>query len=572
MRKVIRLVPKGVRTAPVDKLSLVCGFSRRKKHSGLLCRQDEVSQLFFPEARLMFRTRSRRRSSRQRPVGFVGKARGVLHPRVQQVGPEQFGIVCVDCAKVRSKFLLADFYGRLLIPPTTVCHTRPALDAAIAQVRQAFASHQLRDGLVAIERTGRYHRVVQRAFAAAGFETRILHPFVTKQYRQPVDPGNKTDDTDLNAIHRATVTGCALLEATRDEAWTTLQLVIRHRRDLVRKGAALNCQIRDHLEAALPGYAACFDKFWVSPIPWHLLRHFPTAEQLRAAGVTTLGHSLRQAGIRFQQRTVQTVFDWAGQAASGDIAASQHHRSALTLYDDRARKTLEIQALEREIAGRLVQTPYLLLLSFPGINVVSAADFAGEAGPIGHYANSKSITGRAGLRPSRYQSDQIDKANGPLVRNCNRALRAAILGIADNLVTCNHHFQYLATQWASQGKDPRHTRVKVGLRFCRIAFQMVAGGQVFRHPCIQGRHYILDKLTAFHRDHDTGMTDVLRDLQAAVAQIPAREYAAEGRPLQEELEKIQHGRRRGPQLLGDILPLVLARLGVGAVQLAESGE
>ena len=270
----------------------------------------------------MATSRSRRGSSRRRPAASIGKPRGVLHPRVQQVGPEHFGIVCFDCAKARSKFLLADFYGRVLIPPTTVAHNRPDLDAAVAQVRDAFATHDIRDGLVAIERTGRYHRVVQRAFAAAGFETRILHPFVTKQYRQPVDPGNKTDDTDLHAIHRATVTGCALLEATRDEAWTTLQLVIRHRRDLVKKGAALNCQIRDHLEAALPGYAACFDKFWESAIPWHLLRYFPTVEELRAAGLTTLCHSLRQAGIRFQQRTVQTVVDWAEQAAAGDDTRS----------------------------------------------------------------------------------------------------------------------------------------------------------------------------------------------------------------------------------------------------------
>jgi transposase len=520
----------------------------------------------------MTSTRARRPKSSRRPAASVGKPRGVLHPRVQQVGPEHFGIVCFDCAKARSKYLLADFYGRVLLPPTTVAHNRPDLDAAVACIRQAFAIHKLRDGLVAIERTGRYHRVVQRTFAAAGFETRILHPFVTKHYRQPVDPGNKTDDTDLAAIHRATVTGCALLEATRDEAWTTLQLVIRHRRDLVRKGAALNCQIRDHLEAALPGYAACFDKLWDSAIPWHLLQRFPTAALLRDAGVTTLCHSLQQAGLRFQRRTVQTVLDWAEQAAPGDVAASQHLRIALALYDDRQRKTLEIQALEREIAGRLVQTPYVLLLSFPGVNVVSAADFAAEAGPIEHYANPKCITGRAGLRPSRYQSDQVDKADGPLVRNCNRSLRAAILGIADNLILCNHHFQALATQWTAQGKDPRHTHVKVALRFCRIAFQMVAGRQVFRHPSMQGRHDILDKLTAFHRDHDTGMAEVLRDLQAAVGQVPPREHAAEAKPLADELRKIQEGRRRGPQLLGDILPIVLARLGVGAVQSEGSGE
>jgi transposase len=442
----------------------------------------------------------------------------------------------------------------------------------VAQIRQAFADHHLADGLVAIERTGRYHRLVQRTCAAAGFETRILHPFTTKQYRQPVDPGNKTDDTDLSAIHRATVTGCALLEASRDEAWTCLHLVIRQRRDLVRKGAALNCQIRDHLEAALPGFAACFDKLWQNPIPWHLLRHYPTAGQLREAGLTALCHSLRQARIRFQRRTVQTVLDWADQAAPGDVAAAQHLRIALALYDDRQRKSQEIHGLERDIANRLAQTPYVLLLSFPGINVVSAADCAGEMGPIEHYANAKAITGRAGLRPSRYQSDHIDKANGPLVRNANRALRAALLGIADNLIVCNHHFQVLATQWAAQGKDPRHTRVKVALRFCRIAFHMVAGRQVFRHPSIQGRHYILDKLTAFHREHDTAMPDVLRDLQAALAHVPIREHAVEAEPLQEELQRIHDGHRRGPQPLSAILPIVLARLGVGVVQSPESGE
>jgi hypothetical protein len=65
---------------------------------------------------------------------------------------------------------------------------------------------------------------------------------------------------------------------------------------------------------------------------------------------------------------------------------------------------------------------------------------------------------------------------------------------------------------------------------------------------------------------------VLRDLQAAIAQVPPRDHAAEAKPLHEELQKIHEGRRRGPQPLGDILPLVLARLGVGVVQSAESGE
>src|SRR5437016_4975741 len=147
----------------------------------------------------MATTRSRKRS-RSRPQEVLQKPGGVIHPRVQKVGPEHFGIVSVDCAKARSKWMLADFFGTLLIPPTIVEHRRPTLDAAIEQLRQAMQQHDLRDVLVAIERTGRYHHVVRRAYAAAGFETRIVHPFATSRLRQPSDPGNKTDDTDLAAI------------------------------------------------------------------------------------------------------------------------------------------------------------------------------------------------------------------------------------------------------------------------------------------------------------------------------------------------------------------------------------
>ena len=63
----------------------------------------------------------------------------------------------------------------------------------------------------------------------------------------------------------------------------------------------------------------------------------------------------------------------------------------------------------------------------------------------------------------------------------------------------------------------------------------------------------------------------LRVLQAAIGQVPRTEYAAEAGPLAEELKLIETGHRRGPQPLGDILPIVLAQLGVGRVESTESG-
>ena len=188
----------------------------------------------------------------------VHKPRGVIHPRVQAVGPEHFAFVCIDCAKARSKMMLADFYGRVLVEPTIVEHDQPGFEAAIQQVRDAMTRHGIKDLIVVIERTGRYHGPIQRAFANAGFEVRILHPYTTKQFRQPADPGNKTDDTDLSAIHRAAVNGFGLSEHEPDPIFVRLQLLARHRRRLVQKNVMLRQQMLEHLHSYMPGYARCF--------------------------------------------------------------------------------------------------------------------------------------------------------------------------------------------------------------------------------------------------------------------------------------------------------------------------
>ena len=157
------------------------------------------------------KVKSRKKRTRGRSGKFrqavLGKPSGVIQPRVQEVGPERFGIVAIDCAKARSKWMLADFYGKVLIPPTTVEHQRTAFELAVCQLKQAQEQHQLKDTIVCIEMTGTCHKPVWRAFRKAGFETRLVHPFASSHYRLPEHGDIKTDDNDLAAIFRAAVNG-----------------------------------------------------------------------------------------------------------------------------------------------------------------------------------------------------------------------------------------------------------------------------------------------------------------------------------------------------------------------------
>lgn len=502
----------------------------------------------------------------------IHKPNGSVHPRVQKVGPEHFGIVAVDCAKARSKWMFADFYGNVLTPPTELDHLKPAIKAAAEQIRQVAATHQIRDLIVVVERTGRYHHVVKHGFAAEGFEVRVVHPFATKQFRQPADPGNKTDDTDLSAIHRAAVNSFGLAEPAAEPIHDRLKLLARHRRDLVRKAAALRSQIREHLNVFMPGFDAGFADPFDGDVALTLARHLGSPHAVREAGVAGLERTLRDAGVRSQRRTLDRVAAWAQSAPDPAQDAPIHQRIAISLEEDRRGKSREVATLESDLGELLAQTPYILLLSIPGINVVSAAEFAGEMGPIGHYASSRSITRRAGLVPSRYQSDRVDRKDGPILRQANRSLRQAILTIADNLMSCNEYFRGLSAKWREAGKDPRHSHVKVAGRFCRIAYQMVAGGRVFKHPCCQHRDYILSKLLKFHGEHVTPLIQAQVTLAQAVRQLPGSEYAAEAAPLAGELETACRKRGRGPRLIGELLPAVLARLGVDFVESTSSGE
>lgn len=73
-------------------------------------------------------TKQRKKASAKTTnVRFIGKPSGQIQQRVQAVGPEHFGIVAVDCAKKRSKWMLCDFYGRVLIEPTIVEHSKGGL-------------------------------------------------------------------------------------------------------------------------------------------------------------------------------------------------------------------------------------------------------------------------------------------------------------------------------------------------------------------------------------------------------------------------------------------------------------
>jgi transposase len=181
-------------------------------------------------------------------------------------------------------------------------------------IRQVQQEHHIQGAIVVIERTGNYNLPPKHTFAKAGFETRVVHPFATKQYRMPANPGNKTDETDLHAQHRAAVAGFGLCEFELDSPYRELQLRARHWRKLVEKAASPANQIREHLHLSMPGCAGLFDHLLLNKSALALARRCESPAMVIKLGRSKLGQQMRITEVGLVGRLFQPVdVPWMSQ-------------------------------------------------------------------------------------------------------------------------------------------------------------------------------------------------------------------------------------------------------------------
>jgi transposase len=461
-----------------------------------------------------------------------------LRQRVRRIGGDKFGVLVVDSSKKNAEVWMTDFYGEPMWEQSrTFPITGGHLDDMLNVVSGTCREHGLKDLVVGIEQTGRYHRPIKRALESR-WEVKMIHPFVTKQLRQPASPGVKTDGVDLEAMGRAIISGYGDDQREMPLLYTKWQLINRAREDAVDRRRRLKQQCQERLHAFMPGYGELFDHLWETPAALVIAEHYGSARRLLATDADEIRERLRVQGLRMMRPTINRVLAWAADAASPDPGGALNRRiwsDDLRLIEHLGR---DIIRYERLLAAYLVRTPFVLLLGIPGINVVSAGGYGSEVGPISNYIKPSNINGRAGLFPSRYQSDETDCADGPMVGGRNARLRDAIMEIVTNLILHNDYFQGWSALRAKRGWPARKIHVSMANRFNRIAFHIVAGRMLFDHPCLSKRHPVLKKLAVFSLVHGIRPETTMSLVAKAARQLPADAVAGEISDLQDGLANL----------------------------------
>lgn len=464
-------------------------------------------------------SKCRRRTRRHATVSACKPDLNAVTARVRRTGPEKFGIIAVDCSKRTYAVRIGNFYGDLALR-RDFPKTAGGMEQLTGAVTAAARGEGYEDMVAAVEMTGTYHLAAKLALAAI-CEVKLVHPFTTKQLRQPASPGIKTDDVDLEALTRAVIAGYGGACENLPEVFINWRETARGREDLVRKATTFKAQCKEKLESVMPGYSDIFsDDMWDRTGPWDLVRLFPSPRRILRAGVEGLRRGLRSRRAVMRRPTLERVVAWAADACEPLPGAEFRHRLLVDGLDLHAALTERIAAYECLLFDFLVDSPAVLLVGMPGVNVVSAAGYGAELGPPVNYPRAGNILGRAGLFPSRHQSDATDRSNGPVVRGHNARLRHAILSVARNLIHCNPYYRGFAQLRQARNWSPEKIEFAVANRFVRISFQMLGGPSFFRHPNGLRRDAVLPKLIWFGHEHNLDEGTVGDRLVRAVASFP----------------------------------------------------
>ena len=454
-----------------------------------------------------------------------------LRRKAQKLGGERIGVVAVDVAKERVSAMVTDFFGNVLVPPENFPVTAAGLALLEQRIVAAGREHALKHIVIGLEQTGRLHEPVRRVLQQR-WEVTLIHPLVTHHLRQGISPSVKTDGIDMDALFRA-VAGCyGSPVRTLPVACERWRAVHRVREQIVDERTALKLRMHERLHAVLPGFATQFENLWSSPTAMAILAGFDGPDGIRRLGEQGLKRWLRERGAVCTLAKAAALLAWAGNAVPPAAAATTEAAILQADLKHLAMLNQRIETYERQSLEFLVQTPFVLLLGVLGISNVLGSGLGAEAGPMSFYPTARNLSGRAGLYPRRYQSDQTD-LQGPMAQG-EPFLRDVLLKIGRCLTWPRGAFSAWGESRRAAGLCEKQIAAAMANRFCGIAHAMLLRGQTFKHPAAREPVSILGKL--LNVAADLGIDGVAA---TALAMEAATRIPLQSRPL--EISELNSG-------------------------------
>jgi transposase len=293
------------------------------------------------------------------------------------------------------------------------------------RISSAARTQGLEEIIVGFESTGPYMEpLVQFLRSSKGVRLVQVNPMHTKRLREL--SGNsplKTDRKDPKVIADIIELGHALTVVIPEGPAADLRRLTQARERTIESRTRLFNQLQSLLVISFPEFLQVMTDVKTASAQ-HLLRHYPTAEEIVALGEASLSTLLRKVSRgKLREDRARALFEAASESVGVREGRSSMLLEIRLMLETIASYDRFIDGLEAEMVRHLEQIPYSrVILSLKGIGSVTAAGLIGEVGDFTKFGTTSEVMKLAGLDLYEVSSGKnrgklrISKRGRPLIR------------------------------------------------------------------------------------------------------------------------------------------------------------
>ncbi|WP_258000241.1 IS110 family transposase [Bacillus sp. Marseille-P3661] len=378
---------------------------------------------------------------------------------LQDIGTENLLVVAIDAAKFTHKAMVCNFYGDILVKPFEFDASMTGFDAIKRIIEIEKEKHGKEKVIVGIETTGHYYEDLVRRCHTIGYHVRIINAATTAQERQALLNWAKTDNLDLMAIVQSILHGRGTSSELSSGKVYTLQKLTRARRELVNEQTMTQNLIRMHMDHIFREYQG--KSIWIKGKREHIkpfsdlfgkaslfmMRNYPHPSDILALGEAGLRKLSIRENLKLRDDCIKTLVEFAKESISQSKDHVEVELFLLTQKLDRLDLLKEqIKVLEEKIEDLFVETEGAMILSVPGIGVVTGAELFAEMGEISDFTHAGQLIKMAGTNPIVKQSGGRKPTYYGISKQGRRPFRNIVYQVGKSLSTNNPEMKekYLA--------------------------------------------------------------------------------------------------------------------------------
>jgi len=385
---------------------------------------------------------------------------------------------------IGSKFhavVFQDSEGRILKSFERIYNSERGFKYLKSEITKVMQRHGLKRVHVGFEPTGHYWMNIIYYLSGLGHEIHFIRTTAVKFQRELDDSSpSKTDLTDANHIATLTREGRYIDTKLQRGVYKELRSAGKLRAKIMKMKTSMICRLRMLIEMYFP---EILDHFWAidSVGMWRLIKAAPFPEDVMALGEEKLRELLKVPGVRKArlESQVSGILAAAGGKSIG-LTASEFDRcnienciESLEMYHKQLLK------IKKEMNKLLRKTEYYeIIMSVPGVGVVTAATLLGELGDPKNFSDAKSIIKFAGIDPKE-NSSGLKKSRSKLSKKGRYLMRTMLYFISMRLIYRADEFKKyykrkLETKNArGRSLEKREALFAVAIKFVKVLFAMM---------------------------------------------------------------------------------------------------